>query len=623
MPRVGGDFLGFRLFAELGRGAFGRVYLTRQSELADRLMVLKIVPRLFGESRTLAQLQHTHIVPIYSVHQGDAFQAVCMPFFGTTTLADLLADLRTRPVMPDSGKYLLDTIEVRARERMRSWGFPRAESGLSTPPGPRAPLEGLTYVDAVLWLGARLAEGLAHAHARGIIHRDLKPANILLTNEGQPMLLDFNLSEDTKLQRNASAARIGGTLPYMAPEQLAAFQDGSRPGDERSDLYSFGIILYELLIGRHPFAMPRGSLRVVIRELRADRARPPDLRRRNPSISPGVESIVRHCLEPEPSRRYQTARELQDDLERQLDHRPLKYAPEPSLRERVRKWTRRHPRLTSSAGVGLVASLFVLALAGAYLLRGRHLARLTAEKQVEESRSNAVAALHRLRDDLKTIEVLLGSDVLDAEREPREEGMALARRILDRYRILESPAWQETTLVSALAPEQREELREEMGELLLLLAGAVARQAQSTFSLRLNALAAGCYATDSIPKALWRQRADLARSAGDPREARSLQERAEATPAQKPRDRYLLLLADYLQQGRLPEALPLLREASRQPEGQLLRVDDPGELLCRPGKTGRRRGLFRRRQRIVSGRPLALPVPRPGLPGTRGLSEGP
>src|SRR5439155_9435217 len=89
-------------------------------------------------------------------------------------------------------------------------------------------LERRTYVQAVVWLGARLADGLAHAHERGIFHRDLKPANVLLTDDGLPMLLDFNLSEDVKLRSSAAAARVGGTLPYMAPEQLQAFRDKQR-----------------------------------------------------------------------------------------------------------------------------------------------------------------------------------------------------------------------------------------------------------------------------------------------------------------------------------------------------------------------------------------------------------
>src|SRR5207249_6846654 len=107
--------------------------------------------------------------------------------------------------------------------------------------GPQATLkrlEGLSYVEAVVWLGCCLADGLAHAHERGILHRDLKPANILLTDEGQPMLLDFNLAEDTKVRGSASAAYVGGTIPYMAPEQLAAFRGRKIAVDERSDLFA-------------------------------------------------------------------------------------------------------------------------------------------------------------------------------------------------------------------------------------------------------------------------------------------------------------------------------------------------------------------------------------------------
>src|SRR5262249_46287240 len=97
-------------------------------------------------------------------------------------------------------------------------------------------LQGLSYVEAILWIGSRLADGLAHAHERGIVHRDLKPANVLLSDEGQPMLLDFNLAQDTK-PGSATLALVGGTLPFMAPEQLVAYRDETINPDPRSDLY--------------------------------------------------------------------------------------------------------------------------------------------------------------------------------------------------------------------------------------------------------------------------------------------------------------------------------------------------------------------------------------------------
>ena len=303
---VGDKFLEFQLLAELGSGAFSRVYLSRQAELAERLVVLKIAPRLLGESRTLAQLQHPQIMPIYSVHQTHDYQAVCMPFLGRTTFADILKELRTLPAMPDSAKYLTNQFESSSRESTKVSGLLPAGPSLSV--ASSTALASLSYVDGIFWLAMLLSDGLAHAHGQGIVHRDLKPANILLTDRGQPMLLDFNLSEDNKLHRSAAAARVGGTLPYMAPEQLAAFLNETSHADERSDLYSFGIILYELLTGRHGVERPGDSIESLLQCMIADGRQPLSVRRWNPGVSPGAESIVHHCLEPDQSRRYQSAR---------------------------------------------------------------------------------------------------------------------------------------------------------------------------------------------------------------------------------------------------------------------------------------------------------------------------
>jgi serine/threonine protein kinase/lipoprotein NlpI len=563
MPSVGGEFLGFRLLAELGSGTFGRVYLSRQGDLAERLVVLKIAPHLFDESGTLAQLQHRHIAPIYSVHQSSVFKAVCMPFVGTITLADILKDLRTLPALPVSGNYILDRLEAGTRDWETRSVCPPAQRPGSERANPRAPLANLSYVEGILWLAARLADALAHAHGRGIVHRDLKPANILLTDDGQPMLLDFNLSADNKLQHSATAARLAGTLSYMAPEQLAAIENGTCQGDERTDLYSFGIVLYELLTGRDPVARKHGSLQDVVRSMVLERSRPPLVRCSNPAVSPGAESIVRHCLEPEPYRRYQTAGELCEDLTRQLEHRPLRYAPEPSLREQAAKWTRRNPRLTFAAGVAIVASIVVLVLAAAFLVRLGHLARLGGKQEAEQARLRAVAARHELHEDLKSIEFLLGSNIPGSEHEQHREGIELAQKVLNRHQVLESRDWRAAPLVRALTPENRAQVLEDMGEVLLLLSGVVARQAQLDLAVRLNDLAAGCYPPDGAPTALWRQRALLGRSAGRADLTQPLEGPATKRSPLSPRDRYLLLLTEYNQRGRGPEDLALMNDASR------------------------------------------------------------
>ena len=600
-PRPGNTFLGFELLAELGRGTFGRVYLARQGDLANRYVALKVAADLYTESQTLAQLQHSHIVPIYSIHQAGSLQAVCMPFLGTTTLADVFKDLRRRDSLPASGRSLVQTLDARksatriseergARDEGRGTNGALAEERTEEPtngsgPSPLAPrpsplgnVEGsrenlhmlarLTHVQAVLWIAARVADGLAHAHARGILHRDLKPANVLLTDDGQPMLLDFNLSADVKRRAGAAAAILGGTLPYMAPEHIDAYQGADRVVDARSDLYSLGLILYEMLAGRPPVEVQRGPLPdVLARTSAARREPPPDLRRWNRGVSPAVASIVRHCLEPDPARRYQSARELREDLERQLAHRPLRYAPEPSWWERARKWRRRHPRLTSVTTVATLALVAVLALGSLLAMRGRELARLEARDSWQ-----------RLGEELKALRVpafrpAAAGREPEAERQQLEEAAAVCRRALARYHLPDDASWQNLPAFRLLAPGEQQRLREDLGELLLLGAQVNARQARALadaprqekldLALRLNELAETCYAPEDRPRALPLQRARLLRASGRDAEAQSLEALAESLPEPSARGRYLLL-AGAAGRGRWQAALPALQEMSRQ-----------------------------------------------------------
>jgi serine/threonine protein kinase/tetratricopeptide (TPR) repeat protein len=535
MPDAGTEFLGFRLIAELGRGTFGRVYLARQGELADRPVALKVCGDVLGESQTLAQLQHTNIIPIFSVHHASPFQAVCMPFLGSTTLSDVLHDLQGQPSLPASGRALADILR-------------RGSPGAAAPA-----LEGLSYVQAVLWIVARLADGLAHAHEHGILHRDLKPANVLLADDGQPILLDFNLSEDAKLRSSAAAAFVGGTLPYMAPEQLTAFRRRAPCADPRGDLYALGVILYELLAARPPFPVRRGLVDDALPRMIEDRSGPPPgLRLANPAVSPAVESIVRHCLEPEPGRRYQTARDLQADLERHLQDRPLRHAPEPSHRERARKWARRHPRLCSSTSVVLLATLLLLGVCGFFAWRQERLARLEAAESFRE-----------FGDDMKDARVAF-LDAATGQASP-EAVAAACRRGLERFHVLDDASWQQASAFRRLGPVEQDRLRADAGELLFLLAALSSRDAAGADAaqraLELNRRAEVCYADGEVPIALLRQRATLERQLGRPAEAEEVMAQAEARPLRTPRDRCLLASA-FMGQGRFREALPLWRQAS-------------------------------------------------------------
>ena len=559
LPKPGTTFLGFHLIAELGRGAFGRVFLAQQGELANRLVALKISTESLEESQHLAQLQHTHIVPVYSYHSLGPLQAVCMPYFGSTTLADVLDDVRSRRALPASGKDLVSTLNDRRSRTARTLDSRRSHSSQPAPivPSARLPevqpplvvapnpdavglqhIEGLTYVEAILWLGARLADGLAHAHERGILHRDLKPANILLTDDGLPMLLDFNLSENVKATGAATAALIGGTLPYMSPEHLAAFNGETRTVDERSDLYSLGLVLVELLLGRLPFTRFPGPTEATLPKMIAEREQgPPSLGDDPLRLSPAVQAIFRKCLHPDPEQRYASARQLQEDLERQLNHLPLKHTPEPSLRERVVKWVRRNPRVTSAGSVAIFAMTLLIALGLAFWSRSHALAR-----------HEACQAHLQLTEDLGRARLLLAGSGGDAEQ--KKEGESIARSALGRFE----------TIPTALNADEQVGVREHLAEMLLLLAG---RERDRQQALELNERATRWLGEERTPRAATLQRARLLEKLERLDEARDVFRQAEASPVRSAWEQ-TLLAREQLRIGQVQSAIDELRKAVRQ-----------------------------------------------------------
>jgi hypothetical protein len=312
----------------------------------------------------------------------------------------------------------------------------------------------MSYVRAVLALGVRLADGLAHAHDRGLLHRDIKPANVLLAADGQPMLLDFNLATDAVTPAGAAAAHLGGTLPYMPPEQLARLLPGGWAGaaapDPRGDVYALGMVLCEILTGRHPFPVRSGEVHDILPPLVADRRTPPDARALNPAVSPATATIIAKCLAPDPARRYQSAHELREDLQRQSDDRPLRFAREPSVRERAQKFRRRHPRLT----VVLAAAAVVLPVLVIAAQRQRQLAVARAGLTREEFR----------RDKQQGWLLLNLHGVAPDER---AAGAAAAEAALNRYGVLGHPTPVGPTALGPLPPADAAQVRRDIGELLL------------------------------------------------------------------------------------------------------------------------------------------------------------
>ncbi len=347
-PESGQTTAGFRLLEELGRGAFARVFLAEERQLADRPVALKVSRTGSREPQTLARLQHTHIVPVHSSRTDPAtgLHLLCMPFFGRVTLEQLLAQ--------DSVKKARTGADVLAALNMLEPSSPR-DSMIA-----RSVFASLPFARAIAWWGARMAEALAHAHERGVLHRDIKPSNVLVTADGLPMLLDFNLARDPKAE--AVGPSLGGTLAYMAPEHLEALAEGNDDRvDHRADIFSLGVLLYEVLTGRRPFAIPTGASSVVEALYRAAEDRRhalPAIRDTHPEVPAAMEAVVLKCLRHDVSHRYQDAASLAADLQAVADDGPLLHAREPLVSRTIR-WSRRRRWPIALVGLLGVASIFL------------------------------------------------------------------------------------------------------------------------------------------------------------------------------------------------------------------------------------------------------------------------
>ena len=378
-PEAGETIGGFRLIEELGRGSFARVYLAHERLLADRPVALKVATAGSREPQTLARLQHTHIVPVHSyrVDQITGLHLLCMPFFGRTTLAGVLAEPETATLR--SGTELLSVLD---RLEPSKSGLPRSLTAA------RKALASRSFSGAISWWGARLAEALQHAHDRGVLHRDVKPSNVLVTADGLPMLLDFNLAlgpriDDSETESEDESDKLGGTLAYMAPEHIEALADGIDTGvDARADIFAMGVVLFEALAGERPFPVVRKARSVaeaLLQTAEQRRAGPPLLRRCGRPLSPALEAVVRRCLEPEPDRRYASATELATDLQAVADDGPLRVAREP-LVSRLLRWLRRNRWKFAVAAPAVVAGSVLVAT-----LHDVRVRRVSAEGEIRRS----------------------------------------------------------------------------------------------------------------------------------------------------------------------------------------------------------------------------------------------
>ncbi len=351
-PEPGDKFEEFHLESLLGQGGAGRVYLARDESLAGRRVALKVSLDSGREPAILGRLDHKHIVPVHSVvfQRETCLRGLCMPYRPGLPLDQVIRQLNPAGA-PRQAAAIWETVA-------RSVSSDTDEKALNRSGWQAFPFD-RSYTEGVAWLIATLAKAISYAHSQGILHRDVKPANILLTLRDGPQLLDFNLAHDPHSPDQAETALRGGTLPYMAPEQLEAFLDPECWGrvGASADLYSLGLVMHELLTGEAPgLSDPSLPLPRAIRSLLDRRAAFPvsPTRELNPAVPHALEAITRKCLEASPADRYSDALELAEDLQCFLDRRPLRHAYNPSIKERLSNWSRRNRRGLGVAAVVLL-----------------------------------------------------------------------------------------------------------------------------------------------------------------------------------------------------------------------------------------------------------------------------
>jgi tetratricopeptide (TPR) repeat protein len=353
----------FRILREVGRGGMGVVYEAEQLSLGRRV-ALKVLPlagaldprhlqRFHNEARAAACLHHPSIAPVYAVGCERGVHYYAMQFIDGLTLAQFLDRQRQGREAAKPGEPTTASAPAPVP------AAPSAETAPQARETEWAPRDAAYFRRVADW-GIQAAEALEHAHQLGIVHRDIKPGNLMLDGPGKLWITDFGLARmgaDTGLTLTGD---LVGTLRYMSPEQALAKRVVI---DHRTDIYSLGVTLYELLALRPVF--DGNDRQELLRQIACEEPRPP--RRWTKAIPAELETIVLKALEKNPAERYATAQELADDLRNFQEDRPIR-ARRPSLLNRLGRWRRRHKLLVTGIAV-LVLTVFLLGGAGLWWLQ--------------------------------------------------------------------------------------------------------------------------------------------------------------------------------------------------------------------------------------------------------------
>ncbi len=430
-PPAPGQVLGdFRLLSELGRGAMGVVYLARQLSL-QRVVALKVlyphlssversVERFRREARSAAKLRHPAICPVYAVGEERGLHFFAMAFV--------------------DGRNLAQELEL---ERKRRSGAALDEANASLAFSPQR-----SYETQVAELVAQVAEALHYAHQQGVVHRDVKPQNILVGRDGRLYLADFGLAKDRDDPALSRTGEIAGTLFYMSPEQAGGRREEL---DARTDVFSLGVVLYELLALRRPFE-GESSQQLM---LRIATAQPPSLRGLNPAAPRDLETICLHALEKSPGKRYRDAREFALDLRRFLAHQSIVARP-PSRAELIGRRIAQQRRALTAAGLAVLAVSAVNWVRSDLQARESGRGALSELERIDIERAFAEFDGHQLRRALDLAERARAQGSA-LSREERETYERVSRQIRERVTPLAEQAMAEIAEVRA---RQRAELAE-------------------------------------------------------------------------------------------------------------------------------------------------------------------
>ena len=406
----------FEIVGELGRGGMGVVYEARQPSL-NRTVALKVLATPLGvdeaslerfrrEGANAARLQHRGIAQVFAVGHAEGCHYLAMERIDGAPLDRVFGELRSRPV------GTLHEGSLRRAVALLHGDSAEDSAGRRD--------QGRGFVRAAAQVGVEVAEALAVAHAQGVVHRDVKPSNVMMRRDGSVVLTDFGLArhrDDPSLTRSGSFA---GTPFYTSPEQAAARADI----DHRTDLFSLGALLYELLTLQQPFS--GSNTTEVLRNIQV--REPVDPRRWNGNVPRDLVAILQRLLEKEPARRYASASDLVADLRAFLDGRPVTARPI-TLPGRLLRWARRQ-RLQAALAGTLLVGVPAIAILGRYAWT---------------TRDKVLAAEAQQHDEAAREAILAGYIALGEAR--ADEARGLLRQAL-RWRPEDAEAWAGLALVA-------------------------------------------------------------------------------------------------------------------------------------------------------------------------------